>query len=295
MSDEWPIVVGVDGSESATDAVLWAADRAREQDATVRLIAAAGWAHYRAMGPRALDPESYRQAALTAAGQHLRAATDAAARILPTTRIRSEVREGGPAEVLQDESARASLLVLGSRGRGGFRGLLLGSSAVTLAAAARCPVVVVRARPTPDGPVAVGVDGSPASETALGFAFETAARRRAPLLAVHAWQEEIYDPAVVVLIDQEAEERREQDALEQALAGWRGTFPDVEVVTRVVHGPASGALVEASSGAQLLVVGSRGRGGMAGLVLGSASQAALHHASCPVAVVRGTGDRPVEP
>lgn len=291
----WPIAVGVDGSESALDAVRWAAERAREQDGTVRLVAAVGWASSQPMGWQALTEENYRAAALAAAEEHLQAATDVAASSLPRDRIDSLGVTGLPAGVLYDESARSSLLVLGSRGRGGFRGLLLGSTTVTLAAAAHCPVVVVRAQPAPNGPVVVGVDGSPDSESALGFAFEAAARQCAPLLAVRAWADETNHPVLAMLLDETATDRLEQEALDQALEAWRQKFPGVDVRTRVVHGPAAGVLVDETSDARLAVVGSRGRGGLAGLVLGSVSQALLHHAHCPVAVVRGVDDGPVQP
>ncbi len=223
-SGGWPIVVGVDGSESALDAVHWAAERAREQDGTVRLVAAVGWASSQPMGWQALTQESYRGAALAAAEEHLQAATEMAARSLPTDRIDSLSVTGLPAGVLYDESARAFLLVLGSRGRGGFRGLLLGSTTVNLAAAAQCPVVVVRGPPAPNGPVVVGVDGSPDSESALGFAFEAAARQGAPLLAVRTWADETNHPVLAMLLDDAATDRLEQEALDRRA---RGMAPEV--------------------------------------------------------------------
>lgn len=292
---EGRIVVGVDGSESALGAVCWAAELAGELGGTVRLVAAVGGESSPPAGWRSLAYENYHDTVAAAAEQHLSAATTAAARVLPEDRIESELRAGFPAETLYEESADASLLVVGSRGRGGFRGLLLGSTAVTLAAAARCPLVVVRGLPTDDGPVVVGADGSPDSAAALGFAFELASRRRAPLLAVRAWAEETNDPAVTLLIDMAAADRQELGELDRDLSNRHDKFPDVEVRTRVVHGPASAALVDATSGARLVVVGSRGRGGLAGLVMGSVSQTLLHHAHCPVAVVREGHAEPAGP
>ncbi|MBP2368164.1 universal stress protein [Pseudonocardia parietis] len=294
-SQGWPIVVGVDGSASGMDAVRWAAAWAAEQDRPVRLITAVGPAPYQTLGPEALVRENYREAALRAAEQQIQAAAGAAAQVVAVERIRTEIRNGTPAEVLHDESIRASMLVVGNRGRGGFRGLLLGSTGVALAAAVRCPLVVVRGRPAPDGPVVVGVDGSPDSDAALGFAFETAARWGAPLTAVLAGADPVVDPAVAVVIDRALIEREQRELLAQALTGWLAKFPDVEVRGVVAHGSPAAALIEKTPRARLMVVGSRGRGGLAGLVLGSVSQSLLHHAACPVAVVRASGDHLVEP
>ena len=134
--------------------------------------------------------------------------------------------------------------------------------------------------------VVVGVDGSPVSERALAFAFDEAALRGAPLVAVHTWLDLVADPVVGLLTDWAAVEAEEQVVLGERLAGWARKHPDVPV-RRVVRrdGPTHALLTEAE-GAQLVVVGSRGRGGFAGLLLGSVSHAVLHRSPCPVAVVR---------
>jgi nucleotide-binding universal stress UspA family protein len=196
--------------------------------------------------------------------------------------------------VLQAESTRAELVVLGDRGLGGFTGLLIGSVATGLSAHASCPVVVVRG-PEPDGavprqePVVVGIDGSPLSEAAVAFAFEAAARRRVPLVAVHAWRDLLVDPTLAPLVDWDAAEVDEREVLAERLAGWGGTYSDVAVRRLVVRDRPARALVDESRRAQLVVVGSRGRGGFTGLLLGSVSQALVHHAHCPVAVVPSPG------
>jgi nucleotide-binding universal stress UspA family protein len=197
--------------------------------------------------------------------------------------------------VLVEASSSADLVVLGSRGLGGFRGMLVGSVAVTLAAHGHCPVVVVRGRtvedPPPEvGPVVLGVDGSPISEAATGFAFDAASLRGVRLIAVHVWNDLAFIgpwnplPQVPDLAAVEADLRRQ---LDERMAAWQAKYPDVEVERVLVRGYPAAGLLDQAAGAQLIVVGSRGRGAIAGLGgLGSTSQAVLYHARCPVAVVR---------
>jgi nucleotide-binding universal stress UspA family protein len=173
-----------------------------------------------------------------------------------------------------------------------FSGLLLGSTAGHLAAHGRCPLMVVRGRADPAGPVLLAVDGSPAAEPAVEFAFVEASLRGADLLALHVWNtrtERAYDgPSDPPFVTYDADRLRDEEerVLAEALSGWRSKYPDVAVQRRLVRARTRPALVDASGGAQLVVVGARGRGGFAGLRLGSVSQAVLHHAHCPVTVVR---------
>jgi nucleotide-binding universal stress UspA family protein len=161
--------------------------------------------------------------------------------------------------------------------------------AVGLAAHAPCPVVVVRGE---DGasavgrPVVVGVDSRDTSEAAIGFAYEAAASRGVGLVAVHAWSDFVYDPQVAQLIDRELLVENERDVLVKRLAGWGEKYPEVELTRVVARDRAAHTLVEESKDAQLVVVGSRGRGNLAGLLLGSVGHAVLHRSHCPVAVVR---------
>ena len=171
-------------------------------------------------------------------------------------------------------------------GAGGFGTLVLGSVGSAAAAHAACPVVVVRGESTPtDGPVVVGVDGSRLSEAALAFAIDAAVRRGTSLVAVHAWQDAA-NPRVAALIDWKAVAAEEAAVLAERLAGWQEKHPDLTIERRVVRDSPAHELTALSEQAQLVVVGSRGRGGFAGLLLGSVSQALLRHAACPVAVVR---------
>lgn len=135
----------------------------------------------------------------------------------------------------------------------------------------------------------VGVDGSPNSEAAIAVAFEEASFRKAPLVAVHAWVDVVYDStesAARLMPQWETLQPTEERLLAQRLAGWQEKYPDVEVQRKLVRDRPRHVLLDESDRAQLLVVGSRGRGGFAGMLLGSTSQALVHHSSCPVLVVR---------
>jgi nucleotide-binding universal stress UspA family protein len=204
----------------------------------------------------------------------------------PHAQIRTSIAAGDAASVLLNEAHDASLVVLG-HGHNGVAELILGSVARKLAMHATCPVLVVRGTATLGGEVLLGVDGSPANEPAVGFAFDAASRRRVPLLAVHAWTHpdsvapgDILLPVYDVAITEEDETR----VLSEALAGWQEKYPDVTVRRLLDRAPTRRALIELSEHAQLLVLGRRGHG-FGHLPLGSVTAAMLHHAHCPVVVV----------
>jgi nucleotide-binding universal stress UspA family protein len=283
-----PVVVGVDGSEPARRAVRWAAQEAVRRRVPLRVVTAFEWLRGQPIGYVGMG-DSYREIMLGVSRRHLAEAAQLAEQEQPELEVQSQLVVGFPIAVLTDEARRAQLVVIGDRGLGGVTGLLLGSVAVALGAHAECPVVVVRGdaeTPDPEAPVVVGVDGSPTSEAALAFAYEAAAVRNVPLVAVHTWWDLLVDPAVAPLLDWDAIEDGERQLLAERLAGWAEKFPDVPVRRVVTRDHAAHALVEQSLRAQLVVVGSRGRGSIAGLVLGSVSHAVLHSAHCPVAVVR---------
>ena len=147
---------------------------------------------------------------------------------------------------------------------------------------------MARGSTDPAAPVLLGVDGSPANDLVVGFAFQEAALRGVPLTAMHTWTHPVSTgpgdmlPLVYDVAEVAAGEAR---VLAEALAGWHDKYPDVVVHRKLTHGGARKALIDATHRAQLVVVGTRGRGGFTGLLLGSVSQAVLHHAACPVAVV----------
>ncbi|AEA26987.1 UspA domain-containing protein [Pseudonocardia dioxanivorans CB1190] len=280
------VVVGVDGSEAASDAVRWAADEAARSHLPLRLVAAVEWVTPHRIGATGLEPPDVREAVVTTAEGWLADARILAEDAASPPEVQTQVRGGTPAAVLHQESADAQLVVVGHRGRGRVSGLLSGSVAVAVAASARCPVVVVRGTATANGPVVVGVDGSMVSEAALSYAFATASARRARLVAVHVWNDSTVDTADWALRDRDAIEATEHEVLAERLAGWSEKYPDVAIEPLIVRDDPASVLVDHAATAQLVVVGSRGRGSVRGTLLGSVSQALLRRANCPVAVVR---------
>lgn len=277
------ILVGYDGSPDATRAQEWARAEAARSGRSVHLayvfewLTMAGWTGPGG-GPSIWPDDTARRQAEKLVRQ---AAADATR---PELTVTGELYEGPPALVLQELSARAGLLVVGSRGLGGFAGLLVGSTAGSVAAHAHCPVVVVRGdadRRGQTGHVVAGVDGSEPSLLALGFAVEQAAARKVTLHVLRAWR-----PSPGPRPPSAPDAQTVRAELEEALARWRRAFPDLQITVEVAKGNPTELLVTASRNAQLVVVGSRGRGGLAGMLLGSVSQQLLHHAHSPVAVVR---------
>ncbi|MTD58805.1 universal stress protein [Amycolatopsis sp. RM579] len=289
MDSTGAIVVGVDGSEQALRAVRWAAVEAAQRNLRLHLISGVDPAlvGYYGVGlpiPQEAFDQVERQAEqeLTDAAA---AAHEAASGVVVTT-ARSQA---SPVPMFLDLSKRARLIVLGASGRGGFEGMLTGSTAVSVVAHSECPVVVVRGDERRPGPVVVGVDGSPTSISALGVAFEEAAWRGVPLVAVHAWSDRDYATTIPVeygLLQTEPSDAEQARVLSESLAGWQEKHPDVTVERVVVRDRPRRQLLDWSARAQLVVAGSRGRGGFRGLLLGSTSQALLHYAECPVLIVR---------
>lgn len=282
-----PVIAGVDGSPASLVAARHAAEAAVNRSLPLHLVH--GYLHASAYGvpidPYSLvlpGPPKEADRMLAEAAAELRSAW-------PGLTVEARQVPGGPAATLIEESRRAELVVVGSRGRDGFAGLLLGSVSAQVAAHAHCPVLVVRPpdRPVPSsGPVVVGVDGSPGSAPALAFATDEAARRATTLVVLHAWSVDATRTMRETYADTEAASRATgAELLADAAATAHRRRPGLGVDERLVHtlNPEQ-TLVEASRDAALVVVGSRGRGGFAGLLLGSVSQALIHHAQCPVVV-----------
>ncbi|MEO3748361.1 universal stress protein [Plantactinospora sp. B5E13] len=291
------VVVGVDGSAESLRALDWAAEEARLRGRPLRVVHAFIWPMLHVpLGPAPMAPPDagLRQQA----ERILDGAADRARRVAPGLAVSTELPEGAPAPALIEASHGAELVVVGSRGLGGFAGLLLGSVGVQVTAHAAGPVVVVRgeahessAAVVVPGEVLVGVDGSELSALAVGFAFEYAHRHALGVAAVHVARpgrpgggngRAASGPAGG---DPAASEAR---LLTDALAGWGEKYPNVLTRSATVSGRPAEVLVQQAAGAELVVVGARGRGGFAGLLLGSVSQAVLQHAPTPVAVVRAS-------
>ncbi|AMW15143.1 universal stress protein UspA [Streptomyces qaidamensis] len=290
------VVVGVDGSASSLAAVEVAAREARLRGAGLRVVHAFVWpAAHVPLEPSPLGPPEGGLRNMV--DRLVTEAVERARAVAPDVDTSHVVVTAEPLTVLEAQSRAAELVVVGSRGMGGFVGLLVGSTAVHLAAHGSCPVLVVREQPHADGPIVLGVDGSAAGQKAVDFAFAEAALRDAPLVALHTWttwnapMPAPQDPSMPYANPPGALAEGEERLLSEALAGHQERYPGVPVEHKVVHGGTRESLIEASRSAQLMVVGARGRGGFAGLLLGSVSQALLHHAHCPVAVVRGAVER----
>lgn len=282
-----PVLVGVDGSSAALDAVRWAGTEARRRRAPLRLVAAFGWPASDDTRHR-LRGSAYRTTMREQCDRELAEAVAVVADEFADLTVTDGVELGYPVAMLAKAAEQAQLLVLGDRGRGGVAGLLLGSVAVSMAAHAACPVVVVRGRGSgaQDGPVVVGVDGSPASESAIAFAFAAAESRDVELVAVHTWNNLMADPGFPTVHANDELEAPERELLAERLAGWSERYPGVRVTQVVRRARTAPLLVDHSTRAQLVVVGTHAHDALVGLVLGSVSHAVLHHADCPVAVVR---------
>lgn len=272
------VVVGYDGSEAAEQALHWAAARAARRRLPLELVHAVPVWPYDVVGDHLEASRAAARECVDAAAERLREQD-------PALDVSTVVEVCSPASLLLERSEHAEAVVLGRRGRGGFAGLHLGSTAAQVASHAGAPVVVVRE--TPGTGVVVGVDGSPASDAAVRFAFEEADAHGEALTAVHAWLPVYAGLGDLPYYDDVTPRDEEDDALlAERLSGHREEHPDVEVrrVVRSLH-PVP-ALLEAAQGARLLVVGSHGRGALAHLLMGSVSTTLLHHAPCTIAVVR---------
>lgn len=290
--DGLPIVVGIDGSDRALRAVRWAAVEAVQRNAQLHVVTAFAAGQNRSLSRTGLGDNQHE--VMLDEGRRQLAEAVTVAEETGGVSVSQQLTVGFPVPVLQEASERAQLVVLGDRGNGGVGGLLVGSVATAVASRAACPVVLVRNNDLPADdrtrPVVVGVDSSPMSEAALGFGFAVASERGVPLVVVHAWLDVYIGSLTGAALDWEAIETEEQEVLAERLAGWGQKYPDVPVQRRVVlEGPAP-ALIAESENAQLVVVGSRGRGAALSVLLGSVSHALLHRACSSVAVVRGGPD-----
>ena len=287
-----PVVVGTDGSESSFAAVTWAAREARLHRCPVHVVAALGAPTPYGDGIRL--PPSYFADRDRAVHGHL----DRAAAIVrtvdhatPVIEITSEILAGPARPALIEASKSARMVVVGSRGLGQVTAALAGSVAVALTAHAHCPVVVLRepsAGATDIGEVVVGVDGTDNSRPALAAGFEEASLRGVGLVAMHTWSpftlSTVFDDQLDLPWDEV--EVAEQAVLAESLAGWAERYPQTPVTRSVVRGNSAEQLRDRSADADLLVVGTHGRGGFAGMLVGSTSTVLLHSATCPLMIVR---------
>jgi nucleotide-binding universal stress UspA family protein len=270
------IVTGYDGSPDGDRALRWAAREATARGTTLTVCLAWAPDHLALRaGSDLCDLAREHGREILARGLPY------AESVLGPGRVSTELAGGSAAHVLCERSRTAEMVVVGCRGYSELRDLQLGSVSWQVAGHASGRVVVVRGewQPAnqPPGPVVVGADGSPAAQAAIAFAFEEATLRDAPLVAVCALADA---PGRL------GEGRQVEEDFDHLMACEAKAHPEVTVTRRVLAGTPRAALLTAAADAQMVVVGSRGRGGLDRMRLGSVAQAILHHAPCPVGVVR---------
>ncbi|CAM3620051.1 universal stress protein [Nocardiopsis gilva] len=287
-----PIVAAVDGGKSAARAADWAADEAQRQRRPLHIVHANEWPMFHSsLGPAAEEMAH-------AARDIVSKARDRAHERAPDIAIEAHTVDGYSSAVLLEHSRHAHMLVSGTRRLSGLEALWMGSTGLELATQASCPVVLVPDIDPgqPRGIVSVGVDGSRAADAAAQQAFIAAAERGALLRVVCSYGPGSHgrfgplEHAELTWHDaspEEASARAEAERLlSESIAGEREHHPDVRVEEVVLRALPERALISESHRADMVVVGARGRGGFAGLLLGSVSQKLVHHADCPVMIVR---------
>ncbi|WP_369215358.1 universal stress protein [Streptomyces flavofungini] len=278
------ITAGIDGSPESLGAAHWAAREAVRREVVLHLVHAFDRPSERTHLPEIEVPFHRESGALERAVLHLGSAH-------PALGILEEQVTEPPVQALLTAAESSALLVLGSRGLGAFTGALVGSVALAVAARAACPIVLVRADEHPEAepeapdpttgerrPVVLGLDiDGPSHDELLEFAFLAAGFRAAPLHVLHTWAVPLVPSA-----DATDPARAKSHRLAEALAPYKRKYPQVDVAGRLIHGLAGHSLLKAAAKAQLLILGRRAT---AGPHLGSVTHTALHHATCPVAVV----------
>ncbi|MGH3312833.1 MAG: universal stress protein [Streptomyces sp.] len=286
------VTVGLDGTRESQAAVDWAAREALSRGATLQLVQIHETGAY-PYSPIAQDHVEHEWAHKITS----EAVDDLAGRH-PGLRTTVELEAGRPSYVLSDFSTRTDLLVLGSRGLGSVLGYIVGSTALPTVAHAQCPVILVRApeseepglhdhAPAAEGGIVLGLDlGRPCDEL-LAFTFDAAARRSAPLRVLHSWGHHPPAHGTRPALDAEhaRQEAEQETELSAALRPWREKYPALEVHAEALTGRPARLLVDAASGASMVVVGRRIRRSLVGWHLGPVAHAVMHHARTPVAVV----------
>ena len=273
-----PVIVGADGSRESLRAVEWAAREAALRGTSLRIVAVPPLPRRMTVTPA--TPGTVSDVVERSMSEALAAAAQQAATQQPGLAIETHLVAGAPAEVLAGAAEGAALLVLGSRGAGGFSALILGSVSRYVATHAAAPVVVAREETmSVDREIVVGVRDPAQAEAALGFGFEEAALRHARLLAVHAWSSPVPGHTQAPA--------EETSRLESAVTAWQEKFPEVEASVEVVHAHPGRVLAGSSSRADLVVLGRHAPGGSRGPGVGSVTHAVLSHAHGPVATVPG--------
>lgn len=282
MSEKF--IIGVDGSEQSRAALDWGLRRAGERGASVELM-------YVTDDTFLSESVAFVSEAQKASDEMLSAECAYAKQSGFTGSVSGTAVVGHPVTELEQASKRADLLVLGAHSGSRFAGTFFGTRAVKVAAVAHCPVAVIP-KPRTDVErvpgIVVGVDGSEPSKRAIAVAAAEASRAGVPLIAVYAWMPPL-TPGLEYLWSEDliaAQRSAAEEAIAIGTAGLAERYPDLEVQRKLVQAPPVTALVEAATGADLLVVGSRGHGGFSRLLLGSVSHGVLQELPCPTLVTR---------
>ncbi|OWM57170.1 universal stress protein [Corynebacterium diphtheriae bv. gravis] len=294
MTAENIVVVAVDGSEASQNAARWAANTANKRGVPLRLAASYTMPQF-LYAEGMVPPQELFDELQSETMDMIEAARVVAHEVAPDIKIGYVIAEGSPIDMLLDMSSDVTMIVMGSRGLGGLSGMVMGSVSAAVVSHADCPVVVVRSdnhvtETNKYGPVVVGVDGSDVSQRATEFAFEEAQARGAKLVAIHTWMDMQVQASLAGLAAAQQEweiiEKEQTTLLKDRLQPLLERFPDVEVEMVITRDRPVRALEDCAHNAQLLVVGSHGRGGFRGMLLGSTSRALLQSAPCPMVVVR---------
>ncbi|AKN17851.1 universal stress protein [Mycobacterium haemophilum] len=287
LATKYGILVGVDGSAESDAAIRFASREALMRAATITLM--------HVVAPIPDWPAPSRQVEIAEAWEAnardvIEQARKTALAIMGEVAapdVHTEVVHSPVVPMLIGASSQAQMILVGSRGMGALGRFLLGSVSSGVVRHAHCPVAIIH---NDDGsaddkaPVLVGVDGSPASEGAIELAFDEASRRGVDLVALHAWSDVAVFP--ILGMDWQDYETRGEEVLAERLAGWQEQYPDVHVQRRLVCDKPAHWLIEESQHAQLVVVGSHGRGGFPGMLLGSVGSALAQSAQAPLIIVR---------
>jgi nucleotide-binding universal stress UspA family protein len=292
-TEQSPVVAGFDVSPSAASALDVAATEAMARSVPLLVVHAYPWpVLYATLANLPYRADDWHAPAEVA--ESVRAAGERLARRFPGLVVQTSVRAGTGAEILLEASADASLVVLGARGATGLGGLLAGSVATAVTAHAACPVMVVRAGQRTGevgGHVCVGMDGSPSSLKALRFACRWACRHGADVWALYAVGADAFDRPAPEFAGHTPAQQRLDDWIEEIDTEW----PGVRIEPVVVRRDAADALLAGSAAARLLIVGSRHRGELRSLMLGSVGHSLIRRSTCPVVVVHGEPAEPAAP